>query len=57
MERRLQEIAGQVIAGGRLVDVTGQLVGIPEPGRNGIIDDTKLADPVSTQFNPVVLRT
>jgi exodeoxyribonuclease VII large subunit len=56
MERRLQEIASQVTAGGRLIGVTGQLVEIPEPRRNGIIYDAKLADPVSTEFVLLEMR-
>lgn len=56
MERRLQEIASQVTAGGRLIGVTGQLVEIPEPRRNGVIYDVKLADPVSTEFVLLEMR-
>lgn len=56
MERRLQEIASQVTSGGRLVGVTGQLVEIPEPRRNGIIYDAKLADLISTEFVLLEMR-
>ncbi|HEX2941653.1 MAG TPA: exodeoxyribonuclease VII large subunit [Rhodopila sp.] len=56
MERRLQEIASQVTAGGRLIGVTGQLAEIPEPRRNGVIYDVRLVDPVSTEFVLLEMR-
>lgn len=47
MERRLQEISTKVETGSRSISVTGQLVDIPEPRRNGVIYDAQLVDPVS----------